>query len=344
MDIVERLREAIHKLPSGDHSIGLSAITRHINAAIRHFENGIETDQDCFTDSIYRTNQAYEGSLKEAYRVLAKKDPSGLTPHKIESYLEKNQIVRPRVLLQLSRYRQDYRNPSSHDYKLDFNEDEALLAIVSVCAFAKLLVGQISEKLAFDNAERLIGKTSSPNTDNSSDLALFICKSIVDYLNNTNAPEDEYALNGTISAVASNAGFDTLLDAVMYEEQGLTWDIMALKDEIKIPIEIRRADADPNKKNFYCVHTINEVALEQKIDTAVCLLKSKRDDEYNVFLTTFKSTEIYFISNFTLDEMNTHNSERVVFTLEFRGHDNTQRPLLAGGSQAEFQGHNTELR
>ena len=43
-------------------------------------------------------------------------------------------------------------NPSTHDYRLDFDEDEALLAIVSVCAFSIVLADQILEKLSFDAA------------------------------------------------------------------------------------------------------------------------------------------------------------------------------------------------
>ena len=46
-------------------------------------------------------------------------------------------------------YRTEWRNPSTHDYKLDFDESEALLAIVSVSAFACLLLDQIAERLAY---------------------------------------------------------------------------------------------------------------------------------------------------------------------------------------------------
>lgn len=140
-------------MPVGEYSTGLGAIVRHVRAAIRHLDRGQEDDSDSCTDVIYRMNQAYEGSLKEAYRVLAGKDPSGLTPFQIEGYLETHSVVRPRVLTQLTRYRQDYRNPSTHDYKLDFDKDEALLAIVSVCGFALLLANQISSRLASEAAQ-----------------------------------------------------------------------------------------------------------------------------------------------------------------------------------------------
>ena len=61
----------------------------------------------------------------------------------------------------MSRYRTEWRNPSTHDYKLDFDEDEALLAIASVCAFAIVLLDQITEKLNFDRAKAAAPPTYS---------------------------------------------------------------------------------------------------------------------------------------------------------------------------------------
>lgn len=153
MDLVKILEEAVSALPPGEYSQGLQSIVRHVKAAIRHMERDRREDPDSCTDAIYRMNQAYEGSLKEAYRVLAEKDPAGVSTFDIEKYLETHTVLRPRVLTQLTRYRQDYRNPSAHDYKLDFDNDEALLAVVSVCAFAKLLTNQIASKIASKHAQ-----------------------------------------------------------------------------------------------------------------------------------------------------------------------------------------------
>lgn len=105
-------------------------------------------DETAFTDAIYRTNQAFEGSLKEAYRVLAGKDPNEVRPCDIEKYLKGK--LRPRVLDQFKNYRTEWRNPSAHDYSIDFDEDEALLAIVTVYAFAIVLIDQIAEKLSYE--------------------------------------------------------------------------------------------------------------------------------------------------------------------------------------------------
>jgi hypothetical protein len=155
MDLLSLIRSRISALPDGPHLRGLQSVLRHIEAAYRHLARvQTENDDTACTDAIYRTNQAFEGSVKEAYRVLANKDPEYVRPFDIEQYLEENETFRGRVLKLFTNYRTDWRNPSTHDYTLDFNEDEAFLAIVSVSAFTKLLVDQIAEKLTFEAVQR----------------------------------------------------------------------------------------------------------------------------------------------------------------------------------------------
>ncbi|QEL55188.1 hypothetical protein [Chromobacterium paludis] len=154
MDLVDTLRKKIIVLEEGEYIPGLRAVLLHIETAFRHLSRGQESDDDtAFTDAIYRTNQAFEGSIKEAYRVLAGQDPTKKRPYDIENYLEQNNIFRSRVLSQLTTYRTEWRNPSAHDYKLDFDESEAFLAIVSVSAFACLLLDQIAERLAYTRSQ-----------------------------------------------------------------------------------------------------------------------------------------------------------------------------------------------
>ena len=43
-----------------------------------------------FNDVVYRTNQAFEGALKEAYVVLTGEAAGRKTPNDIEKYLETN--------------------------------------------------------------------------------------------------------------------------------------------------------------------------------------------------------------------------------------------------------------
>ena len=150
MNLVETLRKKIVTLGDGEYVAGLRAVLQHIETAFRHLSRGQTSgDDSAFTDAIYRTNQAFEGSIKEAYRVLTGHDPVKKRAFDIESYLEKNKIFRSRVLTQLTTYRTEWRNPSTHDYKLDFDESEAFLAIISVSALACLLIDQIIERLAY---------------------------------------------------------------------------------------------------------------------------------------------------------------------------------------------------
>ncbi|MEM4204057.1 MAG: hypothetical protein QXS54_08325 [Candidatus Methanomethylicaceae archaeon] len=150
MDLIAILRDKIDTLDEGDYMLGLRAVLLHIETAYRHFLRGQnDGDEQAFTDAIYRANHAFEGILKEAYRVLAGKDPAGTRPYDIESYFEENSIFRDRVLNQFKRYRTEWRNPSTHDYRLFFDESEAFLGIVSVTTFACLLLDQISEQIAF---------------------------------------------------------------------------------------------------------------------------------------------------------------------------------------------------
>jgi hypothetical protein len=154
MNLLEILGSRVEDLPEGDYIQGLKAVLQHIDVAGRHLERGqVSADDTAFTDAIYRTNQAFEGSLKEAFRVLTAKDPTRESPNNIENYLQQQNVLRPRVLAQLTNYRKEWRNPSTHDYRLDFDEDEALLAIVTVSAFAIVLIDQIAAKLSFDKAK-----------------------------------------------------------------------------------------------------------------------------------------------------------------------------------------------
>jgi hypothetical protein len=142
--------------PSAD---GVRAVIRHIERAERHLIEGRRSDDDdAFNDVVYRTNQAFEGSLKEAYRVLTGDESDHLSPHQIEQHLLNNKVLVPRVLDLLTNYRRQWRNPSTHDHRLFFGDQEAFLAIVSVSAFVSLLLDQIVEAINYqrekEEAER----------------------------------------------------------------------------------------------------------------------------------------------------------------------------------------------
>jgi hypothetical protein len=223
MDLASILKSRLASLPDGPYSVGLKAVQQHVEVAERHLARGQTTaDETAFTDAIYRTNQAFEGSLKEAYRVLAGKDPSRVSPSDIENYFQGQSILRPRVLSQFTVYRQEWRNPSTHDYRLEFDEDEALLAIVSVSAFGIVLIDQIAERLFFERA-RMVASAQPEAVDAKKpliDRAADLIERFVIQFNHDNAARPEIrerevtgALAGFLSKVAPDvdAQIDTSL-------------------------------------------------------------------------------------------------------------------------------------
>lgn len=247
MDIAEKLRLAVKAVPEGDHTPGLTAIVRHVEAAIRHYDRA-ETaeDEDAYTDCIYRTNQVYEGSLKEAHRILSGKPPPK-TLYEIENYFDGDSKIRSRVIQQMKRYREDYRNPSTHDYKLDFDENEAMLAILSVSAFAKLLVSQMKAKLEADSLKndptfQPLGKVQQKSAT-VADFALELAQSLHRFLNDdaeTSALVSREPL-ALVTAFLEKSGLQVTRDVYMETDADwFEWDmIVTNKSGFKVPIEVK---------------------------------------------------------------------------------------------------------
>ncbi len=138
MNIFERIQKQIKKITESESSIFIDSVSLHLERAEHYYKLG-ENDSYYYNDVIYRTNQAYEGALKEAYKVLAEKSNEDVikqTPYKIEKYFEENGIFKERVLELFKNYRNEWRNKSTHDYKLFFFENnEAFIAITSISSF-----------------------------------------------------------------------------------------------------------------------------------------------------------------------------------------------------------------
>lgn len=150
MDLLKEIREKVESNATSSSGRGVESVLAHIEIAERHHLRAKkDRDEHLYTDVIYRTNHAFEGILKEAYVTLAEKPADKLSPFEIEEYLLKNNILRGRVVDLLTNYRQNWRNPSTHDYQLFFSEQESFLAIVTVSAFASILLDQMLEKLAY---------------------------------------------------------------------------------------------------------------------------------------------------------------------------------------------------
>ncbi|MBU8883842.1 hypothetical protein KSK37_12170 [Kaistella sp. DKR-2] len=160
MDIIKEIQNQISTIKENDDSNYLDSIFNHINRAEYYYLEG-KNDNNFFNDVIYRSNQAFEGALKESFKVLAGKtdeEVSKKTPNEIESYFEKENIFRERVLQLFKNYRQEWRNKSTHDFKLFFDESEAFLALINVSSFVHLLLKQIQEKIASNIYEKILEK------------------------------------------------------------------------------------------------------------------------------------------------------------------------------------------
>jgi len=155
MDLLKEIRDRIKANPGGEDARGLKSVLTHIEIAERHyFRAKSERDEHLFTDVIYRTNHAYEGILKEAYVILAERAADRVSPAAIEDYLLNSAKLRSRFTDLLTNYRRNWRNPSTHDYQLFFSEQESFLAIVTVSAFASILLDHILEKIAYTQKSR----------------------------------------------------------------------------------------------------------------------------------------------------------------------------------------------
>ncbi|MEG8021255.1 hypothetical protein [Sphingomonas aerolata] len=303
MDLVALLEQAASQLPAGEHSVGLNAIVRHVKAAIRHLERDQITDPDTCTDAIYRMNQAYEGSLKEAYRVLASKDPSGLSPFQIENYLESNRVVRPRVLTQLTRYRQDYRNPSTHDYKLDFDDDEALLAIVSVCGFAKLLINQISSKLASNAAVARVANLSSTVEGDGSSVLERIARICFAYTIE-GADVAWFEFERGVSESLTAAGFEAQLFA---NEQGLDpdslWDVEIKADKGVFAIDVKVGSVGESDGRIAELNKYPDYVTSFGVAGLVVIVRTKYHTDYSLFRVDSMAGNLFVICDNEAQQM-----------------------------------------
>jgi hypothetical protein len=163
MNTIELIKNQIGQIAKLEKSVFLDSIILHLERAEYYYSLG-ENDNDYYNDVVYRTNQAYEGALKEAYNVLADKSQSEVTketPYKIEKYLEDNSIFKERVLELFKNYRNEWRNKSTHDYKLFFDNSEAFIALTSVSSFVHLLLNQIIERVAFERQKSKIENSKS---------------------------------------------------------------------------------------------------------------------------------------------------------------------------------------
>jgi hypothetical protein len=307
MDIVELLRKKVSALQPGPYSPGLRAVLLHVETAFKHLARGQATaDDTAFTDAIYRTNQAFEGSIKEAYRVLAGRDPAHKKPAQIEDYLEREKIFRPRVLAQFTNYRREWRNPSAHDYQLDFDESEAFLAIVAVTAFAVLLIDQIDERAAFNRAiakaESAPASPPRPMDSMTSDLLTITSEALKFYVENLagdTTPHSEAQVTGSVHGFLTSAfpNFQVMTESSsrMTADTPM-WrpDLLVVRGNDAVVIEVRRRL--PYSGHEHAVDRLMEFMGRGPWQMAVLLfLPTDPDSEMDVIRVAGEDTRVHVL-------------------------------------------------
>ncbi|TGE17402.1 competence protein CoiA family protein [Hymenobacter elongatus] len=152
MDVLKLIESQIEEINKLETSLFLGLIFNHLDRAEIYYQSG-KKDAHYYNDVVYRTNQAFEGALKEAYKVLGGKtdeETTRKTPNDIEKYFKDNNVFKERVLKLFENYRQEWRNKSTHDYKLVLDEHEAFLALINVSSFVHMLLKQVQEKIAYN--------------------------------------------------------------------------------------------------------------------------------------------------------------------------------------------------
>lgn len=257
MDLLKLLKEKAEYFSSSEDDRGISNVVSHIEIAERHYENGKTGDDYLFNDVIYRSNQAFEGALKEAYRVITGEIPNNISPYAIEQYFEKNNILKEKVLTLFTNYRKEWRNESTHNYKLYFSEQEAFLAIVNISAFINILLDQMVEKQAYDkeaenlkksSVERNLGSIRKTLNDRIIALLLSFSKEIPSdkVLGATEPRITEAALIGSLNAFVNNLAEDISIypDFLIErenDERKYRADFFLQQGEDKLIIEVKNS-------------------------------------------------------------------------------------------------------
>jgi len=253
MDLLKEIKSKIEYLAGNACVTGIKAAVRHIEAAERHLSHArAEHEDDSLNDVVYRSNQAFEGMLKEAYSILKEKDASNVSPYQIEKQLLEDNALSPRVLDLFTNYRQNWRNPSTHDHTLFFSDQEALLAIVSVSAFAAVLVDQIIEVLSYRKEQKatsekrsmlsnlLEGYDKLKYIDQVVSLLRYFSAEISkskEFLDKTNEAEIVGRLTGFLASIDPRL---EIARETVYEHR-LRPDLVITRESEKIIIEMKRA-------------------------------------------------------------------------------------------------------
>lgn len=268
MDILKNIKNKIKTISGYINIEGLESVITHIERAEALLNLGQKTDEDdYFTDVIYRTNHAFEGILKEAYSILADRNASKKSPHEIEEFFNSENIFNERVLDLFINYRKNWRNPSTHDYKLFFSQVEAFLAIVSVSSFIHILLDQILEELSYKSykvskEEEIFRIKDALKINKNQDLLNQVEEYLLKFsdIGYKNEFSREIELVGALNAYLSSIdeSLEIIRQYLISNNEGKTMiaDFLIIKDNERLIIEI---------KNRYNKHIIRSGTEQLKL-------------------------------------------------------------------------------
>ena len=260
MDLLKLIGDNSNALAGSIFEAGLGAVIRHLQRAEVYLMRGRDQDdQDYFNDVIYRTNQAYEGILKEAYQLFTSKAGTKLRTAELEQHFAKESILSTRVSSAFQTYRQEWRNPSTHDHCLFFSEQDATLALSTISTFVYLLLDQMIEvrasQLQQERTERAsVTKEAPLKTDKS--IAEVAASALMDHalsdaLTGFSKETREIEIIGTVrghlAAALPNVKVD--YDPVIRSRAAVVRPDLVLRDgEKTVVVEIKRLTTAPNEK------------------------------------------------------------------------------------------------
>ena len=301
MDLLHLIKSKASSFDGTPSQQGIEAVIHHIEIAENHFEQGKALGEYMFTDVIYRTNQAFEGAMKEAFRVIEGSDPSKKTPHQIEKHLERNSVLKERVLSQFTNYRTEWRNKSTHDYQLFFSSQEALLAIVSVSAFFNILLDQMLEKHSYELERARLSKIAkSIFSDVEGYASMGFMQQCVELLTHFTADLKrekidssslkEYELLGKLSGFISAADPQIKIStekAINYGSGVLRLDLLLEKGGSSVIIEMKRPTIEWRRRAREAVEQLRHYLIAANLSQGIVYIpalqpKSEQDVEEKI--------------------------------------------------------------
>jgi hypothetical protein len=306
MDLQKMLKDKSKMFDLVGNDIGIAIVLSHIDIAEKHFINGQKGDEYLFNDVIYRCNQAFEGSLKEAYKTLANKDGDNLSPYEIEKYLIENNVFHERVMELFKTYRTSWRNPSTHDYKSYFSETEAFLAIVNISSFINILLDNIIEKKAY--IKEMENSNETVEQHKSQSLVNDVLNNLLNY--------SKYVFN---SAHGSTIPFITEAELIgrlnaYFEKSDNT---ITIKREVPITIGNKRssnyADIIIERENEKILIEVKKYFTNQKVN-----IENGKEQIFNYMMNSEINKGILFIpSNSENEEITIENENALINGKEY---------------------------